>query len=39
MEFSTDRNLISEKLEIGKEMLYLSKEEVMEIGISKEDVS
>ena len=38
MNFSADRDWISEKLEIGKEMLYLTKDEVMDIGISVADI-
>ncbi|MCF8010573.1 MAG: ornithine cyclodeaminase family protein [Clostridiales bacterium] len=33
-----DRNWILEKLEIGKEMVYLTKKEVIDMGITEEDV-
>lgn len=38
MSFEADRDLISQKLEIGKEILYLTKDEVINIGITEESI-
>lgn len=38
MELVSDRNWISESLEIGKEMLYLSQKEVVSIGLTEKEI-
>lgn len=38
MDLAQDRKKISEKLEIGKELLYLTKDEVIAAGLSTEDI-
>ncbi|MDR7001231.1 ornithine cyclodeaminase family protein [Neobacillus niacini] len=38
MNFTSDHNWISESLEIGKEMLYLSQKEVLGIGLSEKEI-
>lgn len=38
MDFMTDRKWISKRLEIGKELLYLTKKQVAEIGLTEKEV-
>lgn len=38
MDYTADRNWISEKLHIGKELLYLTKNEVVGMGLTEEDI-
>ncbi|MCF6464438.1 ornithine cyclodeaminase family protein [Clostridium sp. Cult2] len=38
MEFKKDHDYVSSKLEIGKEILYLTKDEVINIGITEKDI-
>ena len=38
MTFEADHKYISQKLDIGKEMLYLTRDEVISLGIREEDI-
>ncbi|MTK11776.1 MAG: ornithine cyclodeaminase family protein, partial [Clostridiaceae bacterium] len=38
MNFEADHNFIGKKIKIGRELLYLTKEDVIEIGLKEQDI-